>query len=89
MQDFDSEILVRLSSYVDDLRRFHMPFGRYGPDRCPPYGKKIYELPLEYLAWFKAQDQGFPSGRLGELMVFVHDVKADGAGEIFRSLRNA
>jgi uncharacterized protein (DUF3820 family) len=81
--------LQQLASYMDDLMRYRMPFGRYGPDNFPPLGKLIYELPHEYLLWFSDKGGGFPSGRLGELMQFVFAVKSAGAQEIFASLRDA
>jgi len=62
-----------------------MPFGRFGPDEYPPKGVVIMDLPPEYLSWFA--DREFPQGRLGEVMSFVHEVKATGAGMIFSELR--
>ena len=29
-----------------------MPFGKYGPLHFPPRGVPLYDLPVEYLAWF-------------------------------------
>lgn len=77
-----------LAEYFDDLKRYRIPFGRYGPDNVPPAGKAIYDLPLEYLIWFKEKGGGFPKGRLGELMQFVYDVKSSSAEEIFAPLRD-
>ncbi|WP_200391422.1 DUF3820 family protein [Roseibacillus ishigakijimensis] len=58
----------------EDLCVYRMPFGRY-QDRL------LVSLPDEYLMWF--QRQGFPTGRLGELMAFVYEVKMAGAEEVF------
>ncbi len=77
-----------LAGNLADLKRFRMPFGKYGPDHCPPKGMPLYDLPLEYLLWFQ-QRGGFPAGRLGELMEFVCQVKGAGAGEVFAPLREA
>lgn len=79
--------LLKLASYFEDLKRYRMPFGRYGPDNFPPAGKPIFELPHEYLIWFKEKGGGFPKGRLGELMEFVYEVKSASAEEIFAALR--
>ena len=79
--------LQKLAAYFEDLTRYRMPFGRYGPDNFPPAGKLIYELPHEYRNWFKEKGGGFPKGKLGELMEFVYEVKAAGAEEIFGALR--
>lgn len=57
-----------------DLSVWTMPFGRY-------QGRLIVALPDEYLMWFR--DKGFPTGRLGELMTFVCEVKLAGAEEVF------
>ena len=70
-----------LAAYLEDLARYRMPFGRY-------QNRYLYDLPLEYLQWFQQKD-GFPSGRLGELMAFVCHTKTDGAEIIFGRLREA
>jgi len=62
-----------------------MPFGKYGPDHFPPRGVPLYDLPLEYLQWFARQ--GFPQGRLGELLRMLHQLKADGCDEVFDEIR--
>jgi uncharacterized protein (DUF3820 family) len=64
-----------------------MPFGKYGPKHHPPHGFPIYDLPLEYLAWF--QQRGFPKGRLGELMAWVWELKAHGLDTLFDPFRQA
>ena len=51
-----------LASNLEDLKRFHMPFGKYGPSACPPKGMPLYDLPLEYLLWFEERGGGFPTG---------------------------
>lgn len=61
-----------------DLTRYEMPFGKYS-------GRLLVSLPEEYLMWFK--EKGFPTGRLGELMAFVYEVKMSGAEEVFDPIR--
>ena len=78
-----------LEKNLEDLARFRMPFGKYGPNACPPKGMPIYDLPLDYLLWFMERGGGFPKGRLGELMDFVYHVKGAGAGEVFEPMRKA
>jgi len=78
-----------LASNLEDLKRFYMPFGKYGPSACPPKGMPLYDVPLDYLLWFEGRGGGFPTGRLGELMEFVCHVKAAGAGEVFEPMRKA
>ena len=52
----------------------------------PPRGVPIYDLPVEYLAWF-VRKGCFPQGRFGELLRIVHRMKVDGLDEIFDPLR--
>ena len=89
MEDPEDIFRCELASNLEDLKRFHMPFGKYGPDACPPDGMPLYDLPLEYLLWFQQRGGGFPAGRLGELMEFVFHVKGAGAGEVFAPMRKA
>jgi hypothetical protein len=64
-----------------------MPFGKHGPLHHPPHGVPIYDLPVEYLAWFAAKG-GFPKGRLGILLQMVHQMKVEGLDAVFDVLRN-
>ena len=69
-----------------DIARTRMPFGKFGPAHFPPRGVPIYDLPVEYLAWFASRG-GFPKGRLGELLRMIHQMKVDGLDEVFDELR--
>lgn len=76
-----AEVMRReLAEYLADLEIHRMPFGRY--KHLP-----IHALPYEYLHWFVEKGDGFPKGRLGELMEFVYRTKGDGAEAIFARLR--
>ena len=55
-----------LAEALELIGRWHMPFGKYGPQHYPPRGVPLYDLPEEYVIWF--QHNGFPKGRLGELL---------------------
>lgn len=68
-----------LAENLADLDHYRMPFGRFR-------GALLHRLPYEYLHWFEERGGGFPNGRLGELMAFVHQVKSSGAEEIFAKL---
>ncbi len=70
---------------LEQISRYHMPFGMFGPKRYPPKGVPIYDLPAEYLAWFALN--GFPEGRLGELLRVVYQTKADGCDGVFDAIR--
>lgn len=77
-EEFDpSEAMRReLAENLADLEVYRMPFGRYR-------NRRLHTLPLEYLQWFVDRGDGFPSGRLGELMEFVYHTKAAGAEVVF------
>lgn len=69
-----------LADLLADLEVWRMPFGRFKHAR-------LHTLPYEYLHWFVEKGDGFPKGRLGELMEFVYRTKGDGAEVIFSRLR--
>jgi len=69
-----------------EIRLMRMPFGKYGPDKFPPSGVPIYDLPWDYLHWFHTK-QGFPKGRLGELLAIVYQMKSDGSDIVFEAFR--
>ena len=76
-----------MAADLADLGRMRMPFGKYGPEHYPPRGVPLCDLPIEYLAWFERQ--GWPVGRLGELLRILHQLKADGCDEVFDPFRKA
>lgn len=73
--------------FFEEVAVAHMPFGKYGPEHYPPRGVPLTDLPPEYLAWFS--ERGWPSGRLGELMKIVHEIKSSGADQVFEPFRRA
>lgn len=81
----DSETEAAAAAALDQISRYHMPFGKFGPKHYPPSGVPIYDLPAEYLAWFALK--GFPEGRLGELLRLVYQTKADGCDGVFDDIR--
>ena len=74
-----------MAADLADIARTRIPFGKFGPDHFPPRGVPLYDLPVEYLAWFARK--GFPQGRLGELLRIVHQMKVDGLDAVFDELR--
>jgi len=81
----DPETEATAAAQLEQIGRYRMPFGMFGPKHYPPLGVPIYDLPAEYLAWFALQ--GFPEGRLGELLRLVYQTKADGCDGVFNALR--
>ena len=75
-----------MAADLADIATVRMPFGKFGPAHFPPRGVPLYDLPVDYLAWFARKDC-FPKGRLGELLRIVHQMKVDGLDEIFDQLR--
>lgn len=84
MNEIDREDFRNLLKEIAAMR---MPFGKYGRKEFPPDGYPIYDLPLEYLIWFK--ERGFPKGRLGELMAHVCEIKECGMDALFDPIREA
>ena len=54
-----------------------MPFGRFK-------GRKLIDLPEPYVVWFK--NEGFPSGKLGERLAVMYEIKANGLEAMLRPL---
>lgn len=77
---------AQMQSDLAEIGRTFIPFGKFGPAFHPPSGTPIYDLPVEYLAWF-ATKGGFPKGRLGVLLQMVHQMKVDGLDSIFDVFR--
>jgi uncharacterized protein len=61
-----------------ELAQTDMPFGKYA-------GRKIIDLPEEYLLWFK--EKGFPDGKLGLLMALALEIKIEGLEYLIEPLK--
>lgn len=61
-----------------ELAHYRMPFGKYK-------GKYLVDLPESYLIWF--QQQGFPQGKLGELLQAMLEIKANGLEPLIRNIQ--
>ena len=69
----DEELLVELA----DMR---MPFGKYS-------GRLLIDLPEPYVVWFS--QNGFPRGKLGEMLKVVYEIKVNGLEYLFEPLRRS
>jgi hypothetical protein len=86
--DSDSAVpdwLAELAEAVAEIGKSKMPFGKFGPKDYPPAGVPLYDLPVEYLLWFK--QKGFPKGKLGKLLELTCQIKVDGAESVFEPFR--
>jgi uncharacterized protein len=71
-QPFNPEILL-------EIVRMKMPFGKYKDTL-------LCDLPDSYLEWFLRKD-GFPKGKLGQLMATVYEIKLNGLHDILVELK--
>ncbi|MBT0651926.1 DUF3820 family protein [Geomobilimonas luticola] len=62
-----------------ELARQRMPFGRYE-------GRLLIDLPEPYVVWFSRQ--GFPDGKLGDMLRAVYEIKVNGLEFLFDPLRH-
>ena len=63
---------------LESLLHTAMPYGKYK-------GTPIAALPGPYLAWMARQ--GFPRGRVGQLLQLMHEVDHNGLRDLLRPLR--
>jgi uncharacterized protein (DUF3820 family) len=61
-----------------ELAAMRMPFGKY-------QGRRLIDLPEPYVVWFARQ--GFPAGKLGEMLRSVYEIKVNGLEFLFEPLR--
>lgn len=61
-----------------ELAAMRMPFGKY-------QGRRLIDLPEPYVVWFARQ--GFPDGKLGEMLRSVYEIKVNGLESLFEPLR--
>ena len=60
-----------------ELASTRMPFGRYR-------GHRLVDLPEPYVVWFAGQ--GFPPGKLGDMLRTVYEIKVNGLEYLFDRL---
>jgi hypothetical protein len=61
-----------------ELAEARMPFGKY-------QGRLLIDLPEPYVVWFA--QQGFPNGKLGDLLRTIYEIKVNGLEYLFDPLR--
>lgn len=60
------------------LAEMRMPYGAHK-------GKLLIDLPEHYIVWMAGE--GFPKGKLGEMLQTVYDIKVNGLEYLFEPLR--
>ncbi len=60
------------------LVQMKMPFGKYS-------GTLLVDLPEPYVVWFA--QQGFPAGKLGEMLAIVYEIKVNGLEYLFEPIK--
>ena len=63
-----------------ELTSTKMPFGKYA-------GRLLCDLPEPYLVWFR--QKGFPSGKIGEQLSAIYEIKANGLEYLLKPLKNS
>ncbi|RZM26750.1 DUF3820 family protein [Pedobacter psychroterrae] len=63
---------------LKDLVTMQMPFGKYK-------GRILCDLPESYLVWF--HQEGFPPGKLGEMIATLYEIKLNGLEYLLKPLR--
>ncbi|MGY4383360.1 uncharacterized protein (DUF3820 family) [Pedobacter sp. UYP24] len=63
---------------LKDLVTIKMPFGKYK-------GRIMCDLPEPYLVWF--HQEGFPPGKLGEMIATLYEIKLNGLEYLLKPLR--
>lgn len=65
---------------LKDLVTMQMPFGKYK-------GRIMCNLPESYLIWFHTE--GFPPGKLGEMLATLYEIKLNGLEYLLEPLKKA
>lgn len=63
---------------LKDLVTMKMPFGKYK-------GRIMCDLPEPYLVWF--HQEGFPPGKLGNMISTLYEIKLNGLEYLLKPLR--
>jgi uncharacterized protein (DUF3820 family) len=61
-----------------ELAHYKMPFGKYKE-------QYLVDIPEYYYVWFK--QKGFPEGKLGRMMIQMHDIKINGLEELIYRIK--
>ncbi len=65
--------------FLKDLVNTPMPYGKY-------QGWMIADVPEHYLMWLSRQ--GFPKGKLGQLLALAYEIRLNGLEYLIKPLKN-
>lgn len=66
------------SDVLRDLVNTPMPYGKY-------QGRMLADIPEHYLVWMARQ--GFPKGKLGQLLALAHEIRLNGLEHLLKPLK--
>ena len=72
------DVLFLFLEHLIALVTTKMPFGKFK-------GRLICDLPEFYLVWYR--NKGFPTGKLGQLMATMYEIRLNGLEDILRPIR--
>ncbi|MFD0699715.1 DUF3820 family protein [Myroides pelagicus] len=65
--------------YLVELAHAKMPYGKYK-------GYYLIDLPEHYIVWYHSK--GFPSGKLGQQLGLIYELKLNGLEQLIKNIRN-
>jgi uncharacterized protein len=70
--------MINKTNELEELTTFSMPFGKY-------QGVPLIDLPENYVLWLHGS--GLPTGKLGQLVGLLYEIKLNGLEHLVHSLR--
>ncbi|MDR2223749.1 MAG: DUF3820 family protein [Flavobacteriaceae bacterium] len=71
--------MIDNEKYLIELAHTKMPFGKY-------QGYYLIDLPEYYVVWY--HNKGFPTGKLGEQLALIYELKLNGLEPLIRNIKN-
>ncbi|MDR0228866.1 MAG: DUF3820 family protein [Flavobacteriaceae bacterium] len=71
--------MIDNEKYLIELAHTKMPFGKY-------QGYYLIDLPEHYVVWY--HNKGFPTGKLGEQLALIYELKLNGLEPLIRNIKN-
>jgi len=65
-------------NFLISLANTKMPYGKYK-------NRYLIDLPEYYVVWY--HNQGFPKGKLGDMLQAVYEIKLNGLEDLIRNIK--